>query len=120
MSALPTEEDVLAVLLLRACAPVVTNRDDSAQWDNEVAWARATSMAWPRWLGEMVQVRLSAFGSFEAAIADAERKWEIEQAEREVISAAERWWPAQHVPFADQRRLVSAITRLREVRRRGR
>lgn len=117
MSALPTEEDVLACAVV--CAVVNEGPRDYALEEMFRCWPGDDPLAervMPDLVLRCARLRKSVCGGWVAAIADAERKWEIEQAEREVISAAERWWPAQHVPFADQRRLIGAITHLREVR----
>lgn len=90
MLPLPTEEDVLAVLVLWACKPVTTDVDDTRQWNERVAWDAATSGI-PFPLAALARERVSSLVGLEAAIVESERRVEVESAARQVLHDAERW-----------------------------
>lgn len=87
MLPLPTEEDVLAVLVLWACGPVTTNVDDTRQWNERVAWDAATSGI-PFPLAALARERVSPLVGLEAAIVESERRLEVERARDVVVIVA--------------------------------
>jgi len=97
-AALPTEEDVLMALVLRASRPVVTNIDSTEQSLNAAAWDQAVNVARVPWEDpvpaaalEIAYRRMAEFGDVEEAIADSERRYAVECAEQAVINAALEW-----------------------------
>lgn len=89
---LPTEEDVLAHLVLFAAKPVVTNAYSSEQIAERTAWNAATAEldVVPNPVSVVALRRLRDAGTIEAAIADSERRLAIEQAREEVLLEARR------------------------------
>lgn len=91
---LPTEEDVLARLVLYGARPLVTNCDSTEQIMEQAAWRAA--VAFPRdapldAVAIIAGERLESHGSVEAAIANSERRLEVERATGALIMAAEEW-----------------------------
>lgn len=86
---LPTEEDVLAILVLHA---VLEGAWGKAEWQDFQEASRDMNDRWPPAVREIAMRRRRAPGvTAEAAIADSERRLELERAERCVISMAECW-----------------------------
>ena len=112
-----SEEDVLAVLLLWACRPVVTNVHASEQIEERWAYDAATAGyligTTPGAL--IARARMDALKSIEEAIADSERRWSVECAEREVLVAAERWFDGTPLDSTAED-LMDALARLARVR----
>lgn len=86
---LPAEEDVLAHLVLYAARPVTTNVDATAQMMERIAWnAAIADLDLPGNAASVVaRSRLVVRGSLEAAIADTERRYEVERARSAVLNA---------------------------------
>lgn len=93
-SPLPTEEDILAHLVLFGARPITTNSDATAQIEERLAWNAAVAFPADAPLNPVAILahgRLMASGSIEAAIADSERRLEVERARDAVIGAVARW-----------------------------
>jgi hypothetical protein len=88
---LPTEEDVLAAAILYAVRPVVTNCDDTAQMSEAVAWGSAVDKAEMGWAGYIARERVQRLLTWEAVIADSERRVDVERARDAVVAAARTW-----------------------------
>ena len=131
---LPTEEDVLTVLVLRKARPFITNSDDTEQWLNLLRWDQALDGFMNGASGILAQERLEVvrpnhpFDALEAAIADSERRLEAERAGQEVLFVLRHFeYPAsQRIRLLDQEptpdevvRWASTILRDAEVSRHG-
>jgi hypothetical protein len=87
---LPTEEDVLAVLLLWACRPTVMNAHSTQQLEDRWAYDAAAKPFIGTTPGALIaRSRVYALKSIEEAVADSERRWAVEQAEQAVLQ--ETW-----------------------------
>lgn len=91
---LPTEEDVLAFLVLTAALG-----EYMADLPDEWAPTKVALIAWrcssehDKAVEAVVYARLEAHdGIHAAAIADSERRLEVEQAERRVLAAVANWY----------------------------
>lgn len=98
VSPLPTEEDVLTALLLRAARPRVTDYCDSAQCLDQAAWDQAVNVSRLSWenvvpmvASEIAQRRLAELTDLEVAIADSERLLDVSAARDAVVEAARAW-----------------------------
>jgi hypothetical protein len=119
-----SEEDVLVALVLRACRPFVTNCYSTEQVMAQVAWDSACDprrLAWedlvPRLADEVALHRMAALHPqpIEVAIADSERRLEIEQAERFVLKEA---WLYVLGPSRGYQRLDDAVHQLTKAEQR--
>lgn len=100
MNPLPTEEDVLAMLVLHAilteCQPTGPLFEG---WQDYREASRDMNDRWPRGLVEIARGRmLAADRDFRTAIADSEQRLEFEQREAALVSAASAWQRAAGNP----------------------
>lgn len=100
---LPTEEDVLAMLLLWAARPLVRNVDNTAQWQERTAFDAGVALTEDTQIPAAIARRRltdglaewgAAFG-YEHAISDSERRLAAERRRDAVVMAAQEWL---HVP----------------------
>lgn len=103
---LPTEEDILAHLVLYAARPITTNADSTEQMMERAAWNAATAFEAPlNPVAILAHGRLVATGDVESAIADSERRLEVELRAAELIAQASAW---QRVPGSPE--LIGALS----------
>lgn len=105
---LPTEEDVLAALLLRYLA--IASWPELYDFDHDVAPDYARALCAHRLPPGATRLEL------EAAIADSERRLEVERARDAVVEAAGRWFDAAAVDIKTDADLSEACWNLRLAR----
>jgi hypothetical protein len=95
MNLLPTEDDVLAVLVLKSALGQLMRASlgVSDEWgDLQDAWRETLRHDVSAGLLAVARERQEACGYIvSAAIAETERLWEVERAEQAVINAALEW-----------------------------